>query len=360
MKNKTVYNIFPSLLKTRIWGIVIFPFSLLYGMVISVKNLLYNKKLILPVKVSTKVISVGNITVGGTGKTPLVKTLASMLTKYNYRIAVISRGYGGREKGITCVSDGTNILSEIKTSGDEPLLLAENLPGIPVVAGKHRIKAAQYAINNFNSEIIILDDGFQHRKIHRDIDIVTINAANPWGNRMLLPGGPLRERLKNLTRADVFVITNADKSEKIGKIKSLIKKYSPHPVFLTQHNPVSFFTAENKKIELPDFKNQSIIAFSGIANPVLFRTSLINIGCVIKKFIPFPDHHFYTDADLKQLQTIALHNKVRAIITTEKDMVRINKWDNQEMPLYYLKIELTFISELNKFKQIITNKLNQP
>lgn len=359
MKNKTVYNLFPSLLKNRIWGIVIFPFSLLYGMVILVRNFLYNRKIILSVKVSAKVISVGNISVGGTGKTPLVKKLASILSQNGYRVAVVSRGYGGQEKGTICVSDGKNLLSESKTCGDEPLLLAENLPGIPVVVGKDRISAAEYAMHNFNSQIIILDDGYQHRKIHRDIDILTINAANPWGNGMLLPGGPLRESLRNLTKADVFVITNADKSNKIDKIKSVIKKYSLHPVFLTHHNPVSFFTAEDKKIALTDLKNQSIIAFSGIANPDLFHTTLLDLGCTIKKFIAFPDHHFYTDADIKQLQTIALHNKVQAIITTEKDMVRIDTWDNQKIPLSYLKIELTFISELNKFKHIITKKLNQ-
>ncbi len=356
---KNVYNLFPALLKNRIWGIATLPLSGLYGAAAFLKNFLYDSNIIKPTQVPGKIISIGNISVGGTGKTPLVNTLVSMLIKNGYRTAVVSRGYGGTGKGTICVSDGKNIFSNSEESGDESLLLAKNLAGTPVVVGVDRISAAQYARKKFKTEVIILDDGFQHRKIYRDIDIITINASNPWGNKMLLPSGPLRESLKSLHRGDVFIITHSDKSKYIVEIKSCISKFSQNPIFLTCHSPVSFYTFDHKKISLPNLKNQPVLAFSGIGNPDSFRNTLKDIGCNIKEFIPFPDHYYYTNSDKKDIMERALYKKVKVIITTEKDMVRINSWKKNSIPLYYLKIELKFISKFDKFKQIIKHKVNQ-
>ncbi len=359
MSNKTIHKLFPSLLKSRIWGIAFSPFSLLYGIAVSLKNLFYDKKIIKPARISGKIISVGNISIGGTGKTPLVTALATMVKEAGYRTAVISRGYGGKTRGTICVSDGKNILSSPEESGDEPLLHARNLPEIPVIVDPDRIRAARYAEKHFHSEVIVLDDAFQHRKINRDIDIITINAADPWGNSMLLPGGPLREPLKNLKRGDLFIITHADNNINIEKIKSVIKKYSRNRVFLTCHRPQSFFTLPHKHIPLSRLKDQPVLAFSGIAYPDLFRKTLFDLKCDIKQFLSFPDHHYYTAADKKTIWRNALQNKVKAVITTEKDVMRIDTWNKKNIPLYYLKIKLNFMSELETFKQSIENKLNQ-
>jgi len=359
MSNKTIHKLFPSLLNSRIWGIAFSPFSLLYGIAVSLKNLFYDKKIIIPARVSAKIISVGNISIGGTGKTPLVITLASIIKNKGYRTAVISRGYGGKAKGTLCVSDGKNILTSPEESGDEPLLHAKNLPDIPVIADPDRIRAARYAEKHFQSEVIVLDDAFQHRKIDRDIDIITINAANPWGNKMLIPSGPLREPLKNLNRGDICVITHTDKSNNIENIKSTIKKYSGDTIFLTSHRPLSFYTLQHNKIPLHRMKNKPVLAFSGIANPDLFRKTLLDLNLDIRTFITFPDHHYYTAADQEKIWQKALLHKVKAVITTEKDIMRIDTWNKKNIPLYYLKIELIFISELNTFKQYIENQLNK-
>ena len=337
---------------------VSFPLSLLYRIAVGMKNFCYDKKILVPYRVGCKVISIGNISVGGTGKTPLVKTLATLLAKTGYRIAVLSRGYGGKASKTICVSDGNKILSTAEQSGDEPLLLAKNLPGIPVITGADRIESAQWAEKKFQVEVIILDDGFQHRKIHRDIDILTINAVNPRGNGMLLPGGPLREPWKNIGRSDVMVITHSDKTNTTNTLQYVIRKYSSKPIFLSRHQPVSFFTFAHKKIPLSSLKNQPIVAFSGIANPDLFHDTLFNIGCDIKEFIAYPDHHYFTKSDKKNIIRKALDKKARFIITTEKDRARIDQWDKKSIPLYFLKIELTFITELPTFQQFIENRLH--
>jgi len=359
MKNKTFYNLFPTLLNNRIWGILVFPFSLVFGIAVFLKNFFYNKKIIKPARISAKIISVGNISMGGTGKTPLVITLATIMKKAGYKTAVISRGYGGKSRSTICVSDGKNILSGPEESGDEPLLHARNLPGIPVIVDPDRIRAARYAEKHFHSEVIVLDDAFQHRRIERDIDIVTMNAANPWGNRMLLPSGPLREPLKNLNRGDICVITHTDKSNNPETIKSIIKKYSLNPIFLARHRPLSFYTLQHNKIPLHRLKNNPVLAFSGIAYPDVFRKTLLDIDCEVKKFLPYPDHHYYTAADKHAIWQQAVQNNVEAVVTTEKDIIRMDTWDKINIPLYYLKIELNFISELNTFKQYLEKKLFQ-
>lgn len=359
MKYRNLYILFSSLLNNRIWGVILFPLSVFYRAAVFLKNLSFDKKIKIPSRVKSKIISIGNISVGGTGKTPLVNTLTSILVKAGYRTAVVSRGYGGKGKGTICVSNGENILSSAEECGDEPLLLATKLPGIPVVTGADRIQSARLAEKKFQPEVIILDDGFQHRKLHRDIDIITINATNPRGNGMLLPAGPLREPWKNLQRSDVVVITHSDKTTGTRSLQSAIGKYSPNPIFLSCHRPISFTSLSHDKIPLPSLENQPVLAFAGIANPDSFRQSLLDIGCVLKKYIVFPDHHYYTDSDKKEIMQNALLHQVKAIISTEKDMVRIRQWTKIPVPLYFLKIELTFGDELPEFQKCIENKLKK-
>ena len=198
--------------------------SFFYGLGSGLKNKLYDKNIIKPKKVDAFVISIGNITTGGVGKTPIVAQIANYLTSNGEKVAIISRGYGGKlsNNNINVISDGKNIFYNAKLAGDEPFWLAQNAGKTIVITTKNRYKGAKYAVENFGASKIILDDGFQHRKLHRDLDIVLMDSKMGFGNEKLLPAGPLREGMEAFSRIDKFVIVSKDtehsKAEKLAKI----------------------------------------------------------------------------------------------------------------------------------------------
>lgn len=355
MNKVSAENFLYALLNNQFWGIINSPLSVLYSSIISLKNFFYDSRPYRQKQLNAAVISIGNIYVGGTGKTPLVEETARLFHKNGYNTAVLSRGYGGKADHVICVSDGKRIKSNAVEAGDEPMQLAKNLKGIPVIVGKNKINAGRYAEKKFNSRILILDDGFQHRKLHRDIDIITIDAVNPWGNGKVLPGGPLREPLSSLCRGDIFIITRS-KNKDINSIKSTIRKYSNSPIYSTFHNPVCFYSSEREKITLDSFKKKSVLAFAGIGNPKSFFNTLEHIGLNINKTMAFPDHYYYTSGDLKKIFSQASKKHADAVITTEKDFMRIQTC-RSSTPLYYLRIELKFTTKIDNFKKTIESIL---
>lgn len=317
--------------------------SFLYYLVIEIKLFLYEKKIIRQHSLKTKVISIGNITLGGTGKTPAVIEIASLFQ--NRKVAILSRGYKSKyEHEMAVVSDGTKILLKEKEAGDEPYLLAKRLPTVPIIIGKNRVKSAKYAIDKFGTEIIILDDGFQHWQLKRDLDIVLIDGKNPYGNTHLFPRGILREPIKNLKRANIFIITKIDQCLNRTKIIQDLKNINPQaPILESIHKPVKFIGLDSKEEYPLEFvKNIDIVALSSIGDPDSFEVILKKI--VGKNFIhlTFPDHYAYTKKDVNKL--IDYLHGVNFIITTEKDIVKLRGIVPPNLPILCLMIKFEIIT----------------
>lgn len=270
-------------------------------------------------------MSVGNIVAGGTGKTPAVVMLARWAVEHGYRTAVLSRGYrGSYRRRVLEVSAGGGLLPGAESAGDEPCLLAESLPGVPVVVAKERYAAGIHAARRFGTGFFILDDGFQHRALARDMDLVLMDAAHPWGNGRLLPRGPLREPVKNLERADAIVLTRAGSGEDGAAVRNALRALGvPVPVFLADHVPAA--VVDDNGIELPvsGLKGLRVAAFAGIGDPASFRRGLERLGAEVVHFDAFPDHHAFSPQELDRLERLRRETGARWLMTTEKDWTRI-------------------------------------
>ena len=302
----------------------------IYRIIIYVRKKIYQLGWKKSSSLDTKVISIGNITVGGTGKTPIVKKLASDLTEAGYQVVVLSRGYKGEFTGeIGVVSDGKSILMSADKAGDEPYMLAQFLDQVPVVVGANRKKTGDYACHRFNPDFIILDDGFQHWQVNRDYDIVAVDATNPFGSGEVIPGGLLREPEASLERADLVVITKSDQVSEQSLIttKERLEEISPNiDIIVTKHQPTYLRDLTTEQHQAIDLKNKRVVAVSGIGKPRSFELTIENLGSKIAKKIRYQDHHSYTEDEINRLFTLATVHNVDKIITTEKDAVSI---DNQ-------------------------------
>ncbi len=299
--------------------------SIFYGLGSGLKNKLYDKNIIKPKKVDAFVISIGNITTGGVGKTPIVAQIANYLTSNGEKVAIISRGYGGKlsNNNINVISDGKNIFYNAKLAGDEPFWLAQNAGKTIVITTKNRYKGAKYAVENFGASKIILDDGFQHRKLHRDLDIVLMDSKMGFGNEKLLPAGPLREGMEAFSRIDKFVIVSKDtehsRAEKLAKIMAKKMKIE---TFICYTEPDFVYNIKTGE-RLPE--RTEAVALCAIGQPKQFYDFLNNYK--ISQTIDFDDHHGYTEKELP----------AGIIITTEKDAVKMK--DFQRNDIFALKLK---------------------
>jgi tetraacyldisaccharide 4'-kinase len=336
--------------------------SILYGTIVHLRNSCYEARIIKSRRLGCPVVSIGNITVGGTGKTPMVIMLAETLKKEGFRPAVLSRGYGGKgREEINIVSDGKNILMGIQEAGDEPLLMAQSLGDVPVITGKKRYRTGRYAIENLGADILLLDDAFQHRSLERDLDIVLIDGGRPFGNGYMLPRGMLRESKNALKRADIVVITGNTRNEKEseGVVKTL-REYTDAPLFFASRKPDSVIDGKTgEKRPLDYLKGKRICAFSGIAQPENFRETLISLGGTIVSFLPFPDHHVYTEGDIEEIERRVAESSAEIIITTEKDGVKLIDFPRFLHDIYLLRIEIEITSSQDEFKKKILEKLEK-
>lgn len=336
------------------------PFSLIYGLITGLRNNLFDLGFFKSVKLPVKVVSIGNLTVGGTGKTPVVIRLARMLRDRGYRPVVLSRGYGGKSKDpVNVVSRGENPLMNHRETGDEPVLIAESLTGVPVLTGPRRVLTGNWALKNLDADVLILDDGFQHRQLFRDIDIVLLNAANPYGNGHLLPGGPLREPLSALKRADVIVTTGAY-SDIIVPQPMARPDDIPKPIFKCYYQPRNLLQGSGEAAYPFDLiEGKKICAFAGIGNPATFQKTLASIGAEVVLFIPFPDHHHYREADVSLIGERARQCGAEMIVTTEKDKIKLERFDAFLRSIYTLRIEMEFLSGGEDFERFIIEKLKE-
>ena len=271
-------------------------------------------------RVDIPVLAVGNLTVGGTGKTTLVSWLARRLLEMGRRPAIVSRGYGGTSgRGPRVVSDGHGPLAESIECGDEPLMLARSLVDVSVIVGSDRTAGARLAAR-MGSDVVVLDDGFQHRRLARDLDVVLLDAGNPFGNHAVLPRGPLREPVSGLSRADVVVLTRSRRDEPLESIERVVRLHNPDaPLLLAGHRAVGFFDSEGSPVEPP----ARAVAFCGIGSPDRFRFDLEQLGIELALFESFRDHHRYRVSELRRLVQAAARLDA-ALVTTEKDRVRLS------------------------------------
>lgn len=332
--------------------IALFPFSLLYGLVISLRNLFFDIGIFKTVKVKVPVISVGNLTAGGTGKTPLVEYILEFLLRQNKRTAVVSRGYKRTTKGTLVVSDGERLLCKADECGDEPFQIAQKFPSSIVIVDEQKSRAAQLAVQKFNCDHIIVDDGFQHRQLHRNLDIVVVDASKPLSRELMLPAGLRREPMRNIKRADIIIYSNW--KQKSDTLKNTSAKLTAR----TMLEPRKLVGIQKyDMLELEVLKNKTCVAFCGIGNPDSFERRLKELGLVVKIFKKYSDHYQYDAEDIEILKKEFKEQKTDFVITTEKDFVRLINMKAQitELPLYYLEVAVRFISGEEDFQKKITN-----
>jgi len=292
------------------------------------------------------VIAVGNITVGGTGKTPAVELVVRTLFDFGHRPGVLSRGYGRRSSGVQVVADAASIRLDAEEAGDEPFLLARRLPGVPVVVGSNRYESGRLARERFGITALVLDDGFQHRTLRKDLEIVMARAANPWGNGRLLPGGPLREPLEGLARADLIVATGARRAAEAAEVQATVKRLAPGvPVLTAVHVPTECFESGAMRfVPLTVLAGAKLLAFAGIGAPAAFQRTLAEAAVAVAGLQPFADHHWYTREDLARLERRAADLGADGLVTTEKDWVRLRALPPLKRPLYVLSVQLRLTS----------------
>jgi tetraacyldisaccharide 4'-kinase len=329
-------------------------------LVVRVRNGLYSAGLFKSHRVNAAVICVGNLTVGGTGKTPLVAWLCQMINQkskvknQNCRVAILTRGY-----------KATNQKSKIKNQNysDEPAELAGACPEVPIIVNPDRVAGARQAISECNAQVLILDDGFQHRRLARDVNIITIDATSPFGYGRLLPAGLLREPIGALRRADAVVITRCDQvSEKqLAQIAGQVRRIHPQAIISTAiHAPINATTFQGTEIGLEELRGKKVYAFCGLGNPEAFLDTIRRIGCILVETRSFDDHCGYTSDCLGRIRQRARERSVDYIVTTQKDWTKIARLTPAENgpPIACLVVELEFVTGAQQLTALIDRVLD--
>lgn len=320
-------------------SILLPPLSILYGAVTRTRLSMYRRGTFQTTKLERPVISVGNITTGGTGKTPLVEWVARTLAAKGKKVCILTRGYGRKDPHLqVIVSDGYGVLASPSEAGDEPYLLAINLKGMAaVISSADRIAAGQEAIKDFGSDCFVLDDGFQHLRLARDLNIVTIDATNPWGGGSLLPYGRLRETPEGLSRADCIVLTRCDQVKNLDLLRAEISG-------LNENVPI--FRSEMRTSRVSPLKNGAepltppgrVVAFCAVGNPRSFFEHVRRAGYELASEKSFPDHHVYSQDEIDAIVREAKASGAPSLITTAKDAVKLRTL-SFSITCYVLEIE---------------------
>jgi len=336
--------------------------------VVLARLFLYNVGIFRRYPLGCQVISVGNITAGGTGKTPVVEIFARELQKSGRRVAILSRGYRKKElpwyqrifreaiEPPRVVSDGKRLLLDSEMGGDEPYMLASNLPGVVVLVDKNRVKSGRYAVKRFNSDTLILDDGFQYQKLLHRLDLVLVDRTNPFGNGNVLPRGFLREPARNIARAKFICITKARHGD-TDELRRRIRELNPAAgIMECNHEPralVGAFSRERHPLE--QLRGMKVVALSGIASPQSFEKSLEELGATLLKRRRYADHHRFSQQEVIDIVNEAQSLGADAVVTTEKDAVRMTRIDRCAVPVYYVRIEVRFASGEEEFRRCISH-----
>ncbi len=313
------------------------PLFLIYLLIVTVRNYLYDIKIYKSTKLPCKIISVGNISVGGTGKTPVVIAIAKFLQQQNKSVAILSRGYGRKTSGTQLVTDGKITPAKWEIVGDEPTLMAKYLSDIPIVVDENRIRGGKYLINNFHPEIIILDDGFQHRKLYRDIDIVLVNSNISKFSNRIFSFRNFREPWRSLKRAHLIFLTKTNFSSPSKNLQAKLNTIGL-PLFKANIIPTSYLLDnKNNKRDVGYFSGKTALLFSGIGDPVSFSKTIHNLNIKILDSINFKDHKNYSKSDLERISNKYIETGADVIITTEKDLL---KTVESALPIYAIPITM--------------------
>ncbi|HZC59086.1 MAG TPA: tetraacyldisaccharide 4'-kinase [Chthoniobacterales bacterium] len=345
--------------------------SFLYLAIVQVRLYLYRNRILKERQLGCLVISIGNLTVGGTGKTPVVEKFAKALQNGGRRVAILSRGYKsvdrrrksswlekllaqGSENPPRVVSDGKSVLLDSATAGDEPYMLASNLKGVAVVVDKDRVKGGLHAIKNLGVDTLLLDDGLQYLHLKHRLDIVLVDRQAPFGNEYLLPRGTLREPPWNLRRANYIFITKCDGESNDNLVRRIRRYNRIAEIIECRHRPLYLkHVYKDERLPLEYLNGLYIGSFCGIAAPDSFESGLRNLGANIELSRHFADHHRYTERELTQFLQRCVRRDVSAVITTEKDAVRFPIIDPLEVPIYYLRVEIEIIGGQRTWEQCL-------
>ena len=344
---------------------VLKPFSWLFLAVVEIRYLLYRTGLLRRYPLGTQVISIGNVTAGGTGKTPVTEIFARTLAAEGRRVAILSRGYRRREapwwqrlftqviEKPLVVSDGRRVLLDSATGGDEPYMLASNLPGVAVVVDRNRVKAGRHAVNRLGCDTLILDDGFQYQKLKHSIEVVLVDSTNPFGNGNLLPRGILREPVRNLKRADIIFLTKCRGD--VSAVKEEIRRFNrTAEIVECNHTPkVLKDVWSREEFPLSWLAGKTTGTLSGIASPKGFENSLRHLGAKVVWCERYADHHRYDASEVLYALNRTADMGADALVTTEKDAVRFPRLETSPVRCLYLRIAIEILAGGESFAEII-------
>ena len=330
--------------------------SQIYTMVVRLRNFLYSKRWLKVHTAGVPAISIGNITVGGTGKTPLVIWLCKFLQNKNIPCAILTRGYK------THAENQVSSIEHRASRTDEPAILTKSCQEAKIIVNPNRVAGAAKAVNDFDAKVLIMDDGFQHRRLHRDLDIVAIDATYPFGYGKILPAGLLREPVTSLNRSDAVVITRCDQIDEgqLAQLEDKLLRVNPDMVIAKSiHKPTWAKSVNGEEISLDNLKGKKIFAFCGIGNPDAFFSTIKGLGANLIGSKVYNDHHHYTDDCLGDIYEQAQYLNSDLILTTQKDWTKIASLASikNDMPFAYLAIELKFTDREDKLRRLIEDAL---
>ena len=336
---------------------LLFPLAIIYRLIVFWRNVLYNYNFFISRKLPAKIISVGNITTGGTGKTPAVIFLTKHFLQKQQKVAILSRGYGRKTAGTQEVTNGKAIHGDWLNFGDEPCLMAKKLPGVPIVVDENRYRGGLYITEKFRPDIIILDDAFQHRALERDVDIVLINGQDQKSNHKMFPYGLLREPTKNLKRANFIFLSKTNLNNPSPYLVELTKKVDI-PTYYSNFNYSDLISPNGKKPK--QNKELKVLALSGIGDTAGFHRMIKQQKYLrIVKTISYTDHHEYSQTDMEKVKREAQLNDIDIVVTTEKDMVKIEKLKPPSLAIFTLTGDFQILEENKFFKQLDEKLINQ-
>lgn len=353
---------------------VLFVASRFYRMAIQFRIWLYDKRIFRHRAIGCLVVSIGNLSCGGTGKTPVVEVFARSLSQKGRKVAVLSRGYRSKERSLKdkwmakfsskkrevppkVVSDGKNLLMDSEYAGDEPYMLASNLKDVLVLVDRDRVKAGLYAIEEYGADTLILDDGYQYLDLKPHINIMLVDSTDPFGNHHVLPRGILREPIKNIRRADYIFLTKSNGGNHLRHLKEFLRSHNRRAEIIECcHKPCYLEKVYEKeqREELSFLKGKRVAALSAIACPESFESFICGLGAEIVYAKHFADHHRYTQQEIIDYINQAKISEAEIIVTTEKDAVRMPRLDRRDIPVYFLRVEIDILSGQESFDQSIS------
>jgi tetraacyldisaccharide 4'-kinase len=358
---------------------VLFALAQVFAAAVKLRRVLYNARILRDATLGVQVIAVGNLTVGGTGKTPVVEKFARALQDAGRKVAILSRGYRSKPKPLhrrlldtlllrddttppRIVSDGQSLLLDSLSSGDEPYMLASNLRDVVVLVDKDRVKAGRYAVEKFGCDTLLLDDGFQYWRLRgRRTDVVLVDAQQPFGNGHMLPRGTLREPPSHLRRANVVFLTkvdrsNAARSRSVDDLRAKVAQLNPNAEIIEcVHRPLYFenvFSGERHGLDI--VQGRQVASLSGIAQPESFESKLVELGAEIVLARRFADHHRFDQQEVLEAINRAKKRGATCLLTTQKDAVRFPKIDRRDLPILFMRVEIQVIAGAEGFEDCVS------